>query len=555
MKKFQPLLAVLFCLPIAGFAQSYEWGGAFGGIGEDVVRAMSVDDEGNSYITGYFTDSSDMDPTENTVEVTSNGWFDVFVQKIDSDGNLVWIKTFGGDWFEYGTGIETDADGNVYVCGVYEETVDFDPGEGVFELTSSGAQDVFALKLDMNGDFQWARSMGGTGYEEPVSIGTDGSGNVYLAGYLSQPGDYDPGEEVVTLTSNGSQDAFIVKLDPNGIHLWSGNMGGPDLDLCLGMDVDTNGDVYIAGSVSGTGDFDISEGVAEYASLGDFDAYVTKLNPLGEHVYTAGIGGTGADIAWDVAIDGNGNAYAAGGFRGEFETGIPEPVQSGPGVENVFVSKINPFGSLEWSALMTGDQFANAYDVNTDPSGNVILSGYFSDEIDFDPSESEVILTKESSEPFDAFVVALNGEGSYLYAGNFGGSDFVEHHGVDTDADGNIYLSAAFQNTIDLDPSPEMEDQASVIAFRDSYIIKLSALTAVSTKNEIPALQAVYPNPAREFITVEGISGASYGLFDITGKQVKSGIMQTSRIAIDDLPNGVYLLNVNGYRPVKVVKR
>ena len=127
-------------------AQQYQWSAHYGGIGEDVVRAMAADAAGNVYTTGYFTDNADFDPGTATHELISNGFFDIFIQKLDPNGDLVWAHGFGGTFFDYATGVDVDAAGNVYVTGVYQETVDFDPGAGVFELTSSGAEEIFVLK-------------------------------------------------------------------------------------------------------------------------------------------------------------------------------------------------------------------------------------------------------------------------------------------------------------------------------------------------------------------------------------------------------------------------
>lgn len=553
MKKIQLFIA-LFSLPLLSISQDFMWGKNFGGVGEDVVRAMAVDDEGNTYTTGYFTDISDFDPSEETVSLSSEGFFDIFIQKLDTEGNLVWAKSFGANFFDYGTGIEVDADGNIYVTGVFQETVDFDPGSETFELASNGGEDIFALKLDSDGNFVWAASMGSSGYEEPVSIGVDALGNVYLAGYFSQTIDFDPGEEIFEVSSNGGQDAFVVKLNASGQFLWAGNLGGPEGDIALGMDVDSAGDMFVTGYFSGTADFDPTEGEFDVSTIDDLDGFVTKINALGEHVYTASFGGIGTDIAWDVALDNEGNAFAAGEFSGDFQTGFDSPVSSA-GNSDAFVVKINPFGSVEWAGAIQGSGFQNAYDVNTDPFGNVVLAGYFGDEADFDPSDEEVLISSTSSEPFDAFVSILSGSGEFIYAGGFGGSNFTEHHGVDTDADGNIYLSAAFQNTVDLDPSPNEDSEASVVAFRDSYVIKLSAVTALSADTEEREIVRIYPNPVSDFLLIDGGMNQTYTITDLKGKVVAQGINRGRQLRLDNLRNGLYVIKVEGFKPVKIVKQ
>lgn len=552
MKRIQLLLITFFIGSITAIGQTYQWGGSFGGVGDDVVRAMAVDDEGNVYTTGYFTDTADLDPTENQSILVSNGFFDIFIQKVDPDGNLVGAFGFGGEFFDYGTGIEVDGEGNIYLTGVYQETVDFDPSNQTFELTSLGAEDIFALKLSPQGQLIWAVSMGSPAYEEPVSIGTDDEGNVYIGGYFSSAGDYDPGEGEFELTSNGSQDAFVVKLDENGQFVWAYNVGGAQQELLLGMDVSPEGDVFLTGPFSSTVDFDPSTSVEERTPISSSDSFVLKLNTDGEFVYVTTFGGVGSATAYDVAIDSDGNAFAAGSFTGSFSTGFDSPITSLE-FEDAFVVKIDAIGDVLWAAAFQGLNFQNAYDVNTDPNGNVVLAGYFGGEVDFDPSDEAFLLAKESSEPFDAFVTLLDSDGELIYAANFGGSNFTEHHGVDTDSEGNIYLSAAYQNTVDINPDPDAADNVSVVAFRDSYLIKLSPSPVSVSNEELPEI-SLYPNPAKESIAVNGLSGTHFRIVDALGKTVRQGILISERINIHDLAKGLYLFQVDGFRSAKFIK-
>ena len=549
------------CVALTAQAQqfNYQWGRNFGGIGEDVVRAMSTDDAGNTYTTGYFTDVADYDPGEGVNELTSNGFFDVFVQKLDTDGNLVWVASVGGAFFDYGTGIETDAEGNVYVTGVYQETVDFDPSGETFELTSAGSEDIYVLKLDADGNFIWARGMGSPGYEEPTSVGVDENGAVYVSGYFSETGDYDPGEGEYLLESNGGQDAFVVRLDADGNLDWARNFGGDEQELSLGMDVATNGDLYLSGTFAGECNFNPNDtGEQIRTPVDSQDGYILKLNSLGEFVYVATFGGQGGDTSWDVAIDNDGNAFAAGGFNGTFAFGDAEFESQDN--EDAFVVKVDVFGNIEWARAIHGTDFQNAYDVNTDPFGNVFIAGYFGGTADFDPSDEGVLeLTRESTEPFDAFVCGLNSNGILIYAAQFGGSNFTEHHGVDTDGEGNVYLASAFQNTVDLTPDPEETENASVVDFRDNYVIKLNP-AELSTGNDLPALTlGIYPNPARDRLTINMPATATptaAWLCDAAGRVVGKVTLSGGENTVDvgKFPAGIYLVQASGYRPVRWAK-
>ena len=121
-----------------------------------------------------------------------------------------WAKSFGGTSADYSIDIITDASGNVYTAGSFQGTIDFDPGVGVFNLTSNG---TVIQKMDVSGNFLWAKSLLGTGFR---SITTDASGNVYTAGIFTGTIDFDPGVGTFNITSNGVITVFVQKMDSSG---------------------------------------------------------------------------------------------------------------------------------------------------------------------------------------------------------------------------------------------------------------------------------------------------------------------------------------------------
>ncbi len=127
--------------------------------------------------------------------------------------SLTWAKAMSGNANDIGYSIKTDASGNVYTTGYFQGTVDFDPSAGLANLTSVGGQDIFVSKLDVNGNFIWARAMGGISNDYALSIAIDAGGNVYTTGYFEGTADFDPSASVANLTSAGSGDIFISKLD------------------------------------------------------------------------------------------------------------------------------------------------------------------------------------------------------------------------------------------------------------------------------------------------------------------------------------------------------
>ena len=174
--------------------------------------SITLDASGNVYTTGHFWRTVDFDPGAGTFNLTSAGYGDNFIHKLDAAGNFVWAKAMEGTFNENSFAIALDASGNVYTTGSFQNTVDFDPGAGTFNLTSLGlgfVADIFISKLDTAGNFVWAKSMGGANGDGGSSIALDASGNVYTTGSFYGPADFDPGAGTFNLSGRG---AFVQRL-------------------------------------------------------------------------------------------------------------------------------------------------------------------------------------------------------------------------------------------------------------------------------------------------------------------------------------------------------
>ena len=262
---------------------TYVWARQFGGTGADHGSSVAVDSSGNTYVAGHFSGTADFDPGVGTANLTSTGNSDAYVVKLNSSGVYVWAKKFGGTDFDYGFSVAVDSSGNTYVAGYFRGTVDFDPGANTVELWSRGSEDAFVVKLNSSGVYVWAKRFGGTGYDYGFSVAVDSSGNTYVAGHFSGTADFDPDDiNFNNLTSNGSQDAFVVKLNSSGVYVWAKRFGGTDYDYGFSVAVDSSGNTYVAGYFTNSADFDPGIGTANLTSAGNYDAFVVKLNSVGE---------------------------------------------------------------------------------------------------------------------------------------------------------------------------------------------------------------------------------------------------------------------------------
>lgn len=211
------------------------WARSFGGSSFDIGEGLAVDASDNVYTCGHFRLTTDFDPGVGTVNLTSAGNADIFVSKLDSNGDYVWARRMGGVNSDraFALALALDASGGVHTTGTMNGTSDLDPGPGVFNLTSAGANDIFISKLDANGTFQWAGRAGSPDPEEGHGIAVDGSGGVYATGRFHGTVDFDPCIGVSNVTTAGEEDAFLLKITAPGYTLVASTSGGGVGDLTL----------------------------------------------------------------------------------------------------------------------------------------------------------------------------------------------------------------------------------------------------------------------------------------------------------------------------------
>lgn len=248
-----------------------------GGKSDELGQSITTDLYGNIYTTGFFQRTVDFDPGVGITNLTAVDQFDIFIQKLDTDGNFLWAKQTGGNFADRGNSITTDVNGNVYITGYFQDVVDFDPGDGTTNLTSFGTYDSFVQKLDTNGNFLWVKQIGGTGEDFGSSITTDAAENIYTMGYFQRTVDFNPGAGTANLTSAGSFDIFIQKIDANGNFLWVKQMGGTGEDFGRSITVDADMNIYCTGAFNDTVDFDPGVGITDLTAIWLSDIFVQKL--------------------------------------------------------------------------------------------------------------------------------------------------------------------------------------------------------------------------------------------------------------------------------------
>lgn len=386
-----------------------------------------------------------------------------------------WAKQFGSSVNDIGNSISLDAGGNVYTTGEFSFMVDFDPGAGVFNLSSAGAKDIFISKLDNSGNFVWAQRIGGTSDDVGTSIYIDAVGNIYLTGEFQGSVDFDPGVGTFSLTSLGANDAFVLKLNSSGNFLWAKQLGGTSAQSGASIKVDAAGNVYSTGNFYATADFDPNGPVFNLTSSGFSDIYISKLDASGNFIWAQKLGGTNYDNVTSISIDNSGNVLTTGNFEGisDFDPGVGVFTLSVVQSKEIFISKLSSGGAFVW-AKQIGNSANAAYDdigysITSDANGNVLTTGTFYGTVDFDPGPGTYTVPGQAN---DVFVLKLNSSGNFVWAKQFTGTASDQGFSIFLDSYENIYTSGTFGSTVDFDPGPGVFNLNAVSSYR-FFISKL----------------------------------------------------------------------------------
>lgn len=394
--------------------------------------------------------------------------------------NYLWAKNIGSTGTDYGQSIAVDDSGNSYITGYFNGTADFNPDTGTANLTSFGLDDIFFAKYDANGNYLWAKSIGGSGYDRGTNILVDGSGNILVTGFFYVTVDFDPDTGNASLASVGYSDIFFAKYDANGNYLWAKSIGSTADDWSNSIAVNRSGNVYITGAFNDTADFDPGAGTANLISMGFFNIFFAKYDANGNYLWAKSIGSTSNGYGNSITVDPSspdGNIYITGNFYGtaDFDPGTATVNLMSVGLYDIFLAKYDANGNYLWAKGVgsTGDDIG--YGIAMDNSRNSYITGYFYNTADFDPDTGTSNLTSVGSE--DIFFAKYDTNGNYLWAKSVGstGSDISYSIAVNPYLPGgNFYITGYFGGTSDFDPGADTVNLTSA-GLSDIFFAKYDA--------------------------------------------------------------------------------
>lgn len=550
-------LFTLFVLSLTTsiYAQNYNfgWANSNGNTSASYGTSVATDSENNVYVIGTFEGTLDLDPGAGVANVISNGGQDIFIQKLDPAGNLIWVKSIGGSMNDFGWQICVDNNENILIAGSFNDVVDFDPNAGIENHTAAAFLDAFILKLTNDGTFQWVAAFGSVSADVAFVLATNTNNEVIAGGIFKGTVDFDPGVGVNNQTSTGSaSDAYLLKLDADGLFMWVNLTSGASYEEYRSIAVDDNDNIYAQGVYQGTVDFDPGAGVVNETSAGLEDSFIQKFNNDGTLAWAKVFGGTGSVFGICSDIDGSGNVYTSGYFTGtaDLDPGVGTANVStnlGAFDWNIFIQKLDVLGNFVWGKMIAspsgGEQPA---DIVVNDAGDVFLTGYCGQTTDFDPGAGTYNLTSAGS--YDFFLLQLDANGEFVWAENWGAEMPDYTKAIAMDDQGSLFLTGFFQDTVDFDFSTNVSEL--VAGGADYFLLKLVPKDLGFSNVDHGLEWILYPNPSNGAFVIDfnaNYEETTVNVTDLTGKLVLQlhGDKNTKQLKFHlNEPPGIYRVSI-----------
>ena len=496
--------------------------------------------------------------------------------------NYEWLKSFSGSKDDVARGVCLDSVSNAYVTGSFSATTSI----GGQTLTSIGATDIFIAKFSSNGNLVWAKSFGSVSLDYAFDIDCEPEGNFIITGGFRQSMTLLPN---TTLSSTGGFDLFTAKFNTNGDCVWAKTATGTSSEYGNEIVTTFNGNVAVIGDTQGTMIIESDTLI----HLDSTDLFVVKYDANGNKIWSKGLPGMDNAGGRAISSDGFENTYIAGSFEGDIIMDTLVLNSTTPPNNDIFISKFSPGGVLIWAKQFggTGDDYARG--IGIDASGNIYVSGVFSNSIDFDG----LLLTAAGSS--DIFLIKMDSNGNIIWCKKIGNNGAEEGCEIEVNEIGEVFITGGFSQSITLDltnfnsiglrdvfiakldssgnfiwaksAGSNQDDVNYAIGLNginedlctvgtysgtftdgihsitsiggvDSYIskIQINNILGINTIASGNRILIVYPNPANRFINVDCKKG--YQIFSSTGQLIKQSSQSTSKINISDLPIGLYIL-------------
>jgi hypothetical protein len=398
-----------------GFAEGYPY---------EYGESIAADRDCNVVVSGSFGGTLDVGGASLAGQDE-----DVFLAKLDGDGQHLWSKHFGVEPFQGSAYVAVDAVGNIVLTGTFSGTIDF--GSGGFIAPKQG---IYVAKLDPDGRHVWSHVFGGAFDTVASAVAVDASGAALLGGYFTGTLDFGTGP----LGASGSRSAYVTKLDPGGNVRWAIAFPGYGA-RSTAVTFDAHGDALVAGVFQQK----LQVGPFALSGQGGHVPFVAKLGHHGEVRYARAFAGTGTRVAAGVAADRDGNAVVLGSFDNTIDFGAGPLATAGH--YDGFLVSLDASGMPRWAETFGGMGSESIYGIASDAADNLVVTGAFSGTMQLGG------VALHSAGSADGFVAGFDRTGAVRFGRRFGGPFGQADTGmsVATDPAGNAIVTGVYQGTAD----------------------------------------------------------------------------------------------------------
>jgi len=341
-----------------------------------------------------------------------------FIAKYSTTGQCIWAMGYGGaNSNNEMYAVEVDADNNIYVGGRLDDhsgSININP-LGTSHNLNTVSSDAVLIKYNSDGVHVWDISIGSITNND-FAYGIEINGNkLYLTGEFQSTCEFNPLGTSIKRTSSGSFDGFLAEYNTTtGVCAWVNQIGGTGSDEVRKASLDASGNVYITGSFSNTTDFDPSANTNNLTSTGSSDIFVAKYNSVGDYQWALPIGGTSADLGFDLDVDSD-NVYVTGKFRGTVDVDPSANTVNLVGLgsttkDEAFIAKYGTDGTYQNAFSIEGPDTDRGQAIIAN-NGSIYLTGYFEDEdVDFDPVGTSLLSSAGGTTYHNGFIAAYSEE-------------------------------------------------------------------------------------------------------------------------------------------------
>lgn len=475
---------ILFTLSIiftsTSFAQlEAEWFTEYGDNNTDLARNIAIDKNGNTYVIGYVT--------RNFGDLTKPKLLSMtFLLKFDVKGELKWSKEIYGENSNDGNAVAVDSNGNVYMAGVFTNTIRLD---GVTMIQDSKDLNTYIVKYDTDGKHVWHKILRPQQQQSsddhhhhnhekgekhshfhPIAnhitdMKIDKENNFYITGYFSKSIDFDPSEKEYLMTADTALDAFIAKYNAQGDFIWGKTLKGDGVNKSNSLTIDSENNVYFTGTFNKKAHL----GELNVQDYGGNGIVIGKLNKNGKELWLKQITNTKNNSGNCIYADKNDNLFLVGniGSRTEFVE-LDKVLEVNENAANLLMAKLNTKGEYQWVRSVKTKNYSVGESILTDSYNNVYVSGYFAGSIE--SAEKEMVF---SSGREDGFIMMLDEDANIIYTYPLGGTDHDRATKMVIHKDNSLVIIGNHKGPFYINPTIF----ADFVEFRgttDAFIIKFS---------------------------------------------------------------------------------